>query len=91
MYLIPPTTTTTTTTVLPRQNLVAFLKVDLTPSSSTTVTLHALAEDLLTATDNGERVLLPGRYTVAVGGHLPHDPEAQRAGLEPVLTQTIDL
>lgn len=76
--------------VEPLRSLVGFKKLRLAPGASETVTIEVPTLQLETAQDDGKRVVLPGSYNVAVGGHQPGDAEAER-GSGPCLVQQVQL
>ena len=59
----------------PKQNLVAFQVVAVPHGGSKTVRIDVDPAQWETAMADGTRAVVPGQYTVAVGGHQPKDSE----------------
>lgn len=61
----------------PIHSLVAFDRVHLLPGASKDVTLHIDARSLSSVDDEGNRAILPGAYTLSVGGAQPEETSAK--------------
>ena len=61
----------------PRHSLVAFERVNLTPGASKQVTLKIDPRSLSSVDDQGNRSVLEGKYSLAVGGAQPEDTQAK--------------
>ena len=72
----------------PLQNLIGFEKVAVAKGTSRTVQVPVDTAQLETAMADGTRTLVPGAYTLSVGGHQPNDAEGTAAA-GPTLTATI--
>ena len=59
----------------PLQNLIGFTKVQIPKGESKTVDVDVDSAQLETAMPDGTRALVPGTYTLSVGGHQPNDVE----------------
>ena len=59
----------------PKQNLVAFQVVAVPHGGTKTVSIDVDPAQWETAMADGTRTIVPGQYTVAVGGHQPKDSE----------------
>ncbi|HTY85552.1 MAG TPA: glycoside hydrolase family 3 C-terminal domain-containing protein [Silvibacterium sp.] len=72
LYLIPPKSSET-----PLRELVGFRRVHLTPGESTHVSLVIEPRSLGHVDAQGNRAILPGEYTVALGGSQPETSSSQ--------------
>ena len=61
----------------PRHSLVAFERVKLTPGASQQVTLTIDPRSLSSVDDQGNRSILEGKYSLAVGGAQPEETQAK--------------
>jgi beta-glucosidase len=61
----------------PRHSLVAFERVKLTPGASKLVTLTIDPRSLSSVDDQGNRAILEGKYSLAVGGAQPEETQAK--------------
>ena len=75
----------------PKQNLVAFLVVAVPHGGSKTVTNDVDAAQWETAMADGTRTIVPGQYTVAVGGHQPKDSEGSAGTSGAAVTATLQM
>ena len=61
----------------PRHSLVALERVNLAPGASQQVTLKIKARSLSSVDDQGNRSILAGKYSLAVGGAQPEETQAK--------------
>jgi beta-glucosidase len=61
----------------PRHSLVAFERLKLTPGTSKQVTLRIDPRSLSSVDDQGNRSILAGKYSLAVGGAQPEETQAK--------------
>ena len=79
----PPTETMS----VPKQTLVGFAKVRLSPRETRRVQIDVPARSLRLVGPDGRHELLEGRYELFVGGHSPRD--ARAGGTSPLLRQDL--
>lgn len=77
--------------VTPRHNLVAFKKIDIAAGATAAAEFAVPAEQLQTAMEDGTRRVVPGMYTVSVGGHQPADPEGDAGSSGECVSDTVQL
>ena len=75
----------------PKQNLVAFQVVAVPHGGSKTVRIDVDPAQWETAMADGTRAVVPGQYTVAVGGHQPKDSEGSAGTSGAVVTAQLHL
>lgn len=73
----------------PLKNLVGFVKVEVPKGSSKVVEVPVDTTQLETAMEDGTRVLVPGSYTLSVGGHQPGDSEGDAGSSGKAVSATI--
>lgn len=75
----------------PLQNLIGFIKVDLPKGTSKTVDVPIDAVQMETAMEDGTRSILPGSYSISVGGHQPGDKEGTAGTSGAAVTASVAL
>ena len=77
--------------VVPKQNLVGFAKVDIEPGATSRVSFVVTPDSVATATADGQRVVIPGNYTISACGHQPGDPEGDSGSSGACVNTTVAL
>jgi beta-glucosidase len=77
--------------VTPLHNLVGFTKVELAAGASQTVHIVVDTFQLETTQADGSRTIIPGTYTLSVGGHQPGDSEGTAGSSGPDISTTLVL
>ena len=72
-------------------NLAGFTKVSVAKGGSVQVSLSLDMGQLATAQADGSRIVVPGKYTVWVGGHQPADPEGIKGTSGVALSAEVEL
>eukprot|EP01043_Picozoa_sp_COSAG02_P066583 COSAG02_NODE_10413_length_1946_cov_1.282079_2_plen_82_part_00 len=75
----------------PKQNLIGFTKIEIEKGDSKTLNLDVDSEQIATAMPDGTRKIVPGKYTLSVGGHQPNDSEGTAGTSGKVVTTTVSV
>ena len=77
--------------ITPRHNLVGFQRVEIAAGATAMVSIEVVAHSLQTAMADGSREVVPGSYTLSVGGHQPDDEEGNAGSSGPCVVAPVQL